>query len=128
MDKIVKETLDSYSKLLPVNKSISYSEAERRAGEFLMAMALVTDLRHVLSEDKIRALSVQTAVYAQELAKGTAKTMTENKVTAEASGAYTQAREDLERVENDVSYLKAYYEIFSNAHIFYRNMAKGESA
>ncbi len=30
------------------------------------------------------------------------------------------------RTENDLSYLKAYYDIFMAAHVFYRNMAKGE--
>jgi len=53
--------------------------------------------------------------------------MTENKMTAEASKEYTEAREDLEGIENDLSYLKSYYDIFRDAHIFYRQMSKGES-
>jgi hypothetical protein len=89
-------------------------------------MAEITNLRHQFSGNKIAELSAQTAVYAEELFKGTAKTMTENKVTAEASEAYTKAREALEHSENDLSYLKAYYDIFQNAHIFYRNVSKGE--
>lgn len=122
-----KEVLSQYSALLQLNKSISCPEAERRAGEFLVALAKITDWRHSFSEEKIRLLSIQTAVYAQELGKGTAKTVTENKVAAEASPEYTQAREELERIENDLSFLKAYYEIFHNGHLFYRQMAKGEN-
>lgn len=125
--KDIKEYIAKYSALLPVAKSISLPEAERRAGEFLSAQAQLTEWRHQLSEDKIKYLSVQTAVYAYQLAKGTAKTMTENKVTAEASPEYIEAREAMEGVENDVSYLKAYYEIFASAHVFYRQMARGES-
>lgn len=121
----MKQFIEKYEALLPVGTSISYTEAERRAGEFLSAMATITNFRHILGEDKIRLLSIQTAVYAQELSKGTAKTVTENKLAAEASAEYTQAREDFERIENDIAYLKAYYEIFNNAHIFYRTMAKG---
>lgn len=124
--KEVKDFVDKYAKLLPLNKSLSTSEAEKRAGEFLSAMASLTNWRHMFAEDKIRLTSVQAAVYAQELSKGTAKTMTENKVTAEASEEYTEAREALERIENDVSFLKAYYDIFHDAHIFYRQMSKGE--
>lgn len=124
--KEVKDFVDKYSKLLALNKSISTSEAERRAGEFLSAMATLTNWRHTFAEDKIRLISIQTAVYAEQLSKGTAKTMTENKVTAEASGEYLEAREGLERIENDISYLKAYYDIFHDGHIFYRQMAKGE--
>ena len=125
--KEVKEFVDRYSKLLALNKSISTSEAEKHAGEFLLAMAKLTDVRHLFAEDKIQLTSLQTAVYAEEMSKGTAKTVTENKMMAEATAEYTKAREDLERVDNDIAYLRAYYDIFNNAHLFYRNMAKGES-
>lgn len=124
----MKEFISKYTALLPVGTSISYTEAEKRAGEFLVAMATITSWRHDFTVEKIKLLSVQTSVYAQELGKGTAKTMTENKVTAEASGEYTRAREDLEMVDNDISYLRTFYEIFNNAHIFYRTMAKGENS
>lgn len=123
----IKEYLKKYESLLSLAKSISGPEAERRAGEFLVAMAQITEYRHVFSEDKIRLTSLQTAVYAEQMSLGVAKTVTENKLNAEASKDYTAAREELERTENDLSYLKAYYDIFNNAHVFYRNMAKGES-
>lgn len=121
----MKVFIDKYSALLPVGTSISYVEAERRAGEFLVALAMITNWRHLLGNDKIKLTSVQTAVYAEEMSKGTSKTVTENKLNAEASAAYTNARESLEEIENDLSYLKAYYDIFTNGHIFYRTMAKG---
>lgn len=123
----IKDYLAKFERLLPVGTSISYTEAERRAGEFLGAMAHLANLRHILSDDKIRLLSVQTAVYAEQMGKGTAKTVTENKLTAEASQEYTKAREEFERIENDISYLKAYSDIFSAAHVFYRQMARGEN-
>lgn len=122
----MKNLIEQYSSLLPLGKSISSSESERRASLFLEAMAKVTDMRHQFAEQKIRATSVQASVYAQELAKGTAKTMTENKVTAEASAEYAAAREELEDIENDTNYLRAYFDIFMAAHVFYRQCAKGE--
>ena len=122
----VKEFIEKYAKLLPVGTSVSYTEAERRAGEFLHAQAYITDLRHMLSAEKIKLLSAQTAVYAEQMAKGMAKTVTENKLTAEASVEYTAAREQLEGVENDLSYLKAYFDVFQAAHVFYRQMARGD--
>jgi L-2-hydroxyglutarate oxidase LhgO len=125
--KQFKEFIDKYTALLPVGKSLSPTEAEFRAGEFLVAMAQITDWRHILSEQKVKCVTTQTAVYAEEMSKGTAKTVTENKMTAEASKAYTTAREDLEYLENDIAYLKAYFDIFNNAHVFYRNSAKGDN-
>lgn len=124
----IKARIAYYEALLPVAKSISFPEAERRAGEFLSALATITNWRHLFSEEKIRLLSVQNAVYAEELFKGTAKTMTENKVIAEASEGYRNAREALERMDNDIAYLKAYFEIFTSAHVFNRQMARGENA
>lgn len=123
----IKEHLEQYTKLLPLGKSISTPEAEKRASKFLEAMAFIADCKHELTKERIKHLSTQTATYAQEMSKGTGKTVTENKATAEASDGYKNAREELEGTENDISYLKAYYEIFQNGHVFYRNLAKGES-
>lgn len=125
--KDIKEYLEKVSKLLPVNKSISLPEAERRAGEFLVALAYIADVKHVFAEDKIRALSVQSAIYHELLSKGTGSTVTQNKIATEASPEYIKARQDLEMIENDINYLRAYQEIFNNSHIFYRTMAKGDN-
>lgn len=122
-----KEFVQKYESLLPVGTSVSYTEAERRAGEFLVAMATITNIRHMLSSEKIKLLSIQTVTYASQMSKGTAKTVTENKLTAEASEEYIKSREELESIENDLSYLKAYYEVYNNGHLFYRAMAKGDN-
>jgi hypothetical protein len=119
-----KQFIEKYAKLLPVGTSISFTEAERRAGEFLHAMATITTLKHDFSIEKIKLQSVQSAVYSEELNKATGKTVTENKVTVEASITYQKAREDLEFIDADISYLKAYYDIFMAAHVFYRNLSK----
>jgi hypothetical protein len=123
----IKQFIEKYSELLPVGTSISYTEAERRAGEFLSAMAMVSNWKHILGNEKIKLLSIQTAVYAEQMNKGTSKTVTENKLNAEASPEYIKSREDLESIDNDISYLRSYYEIFNNGHIFYRTMAKGDN-
>lgn len=124
----IKDYLAQFEKLLPVGKAISFTEAERRAGEFLVAMATITNYRHLFSEEKIKFATIQAAVYAEGLSKATGKTVTENKITVEASEEYATAREAIERVENDIAYLKAMYEIFCNGHVFFRQMAKGENA
>jgi hypothetical protein len=123
----MKEYVDKYAKLLPIGTSVSYTEAEKRAGEFLSAQATITNWRHMLSSEKIKLTSVQTAIFSTLMAKGTAKTVTENKLMAEADPEYIKVREELESVENDLSYLKSYYDIFNNAHIFYRNLSRGEN-
>jgi|SRR5579859_4955891 len=123
----VKKYIQLYTKLLDLNGSISYTEAETRASEFLSALATLADYKHMFSEQKIKATSLQSAVYAEEMSKGEFKTMTENKLHVEASSAFVTARENLERIENDISYLKAHMDIFLNAHLFYRQMARGQN-
>lgn len=124
MNPEIKDYLNKQTELLPVNRSISTVEAERRAGVFLEVCAKITDWRHVMAEGKIKDTTVQSVVYAEELSKCTGKTVTENKITVEASPVYTEARESLERGENDLAYLKAMYDVFNNGHLFYRAMAK----
>lgn len=123
----IKERLAGYNKILPVGKGLTQLESERRAGEFLTAMSYLLDLKHTFGESKISALSIQNITYAEELGKCTGKTVTENKVTVEATDVYIAARTALELTENDISYLKAAFDLYSNAHIFYRNLAKGEN-
>jgi hypothetical protein len=124
MDSLIRDEIEKYAEMLPMNKSISFTDAEKRAACFLTIMAKIVNWKHLLTNDKIRLLSIQTATFAQEMSKGTAKTVTENKLTAEASTDYTKAREDLEGIENDISYLKAYLDLYNNAHVFYRQVSK----
>lgn len=124
MNPEIKLYLEEQTKLLAVNRSISTPEAERRAGLFLEVCAKIIEWRHALSEDKIQTTTMQSVVYAEELSKCTGKTVTENKLTVEANPAYTTVRESFESTENDISYLKAMYDVFNNGHLFYRNMSK----
>lgn len=120
----IKEYIQKYNELLPVGTSISYTEAERRAGEFLSARATINDMSFELGKEKLKLTTIQTVVYANLMSKGTAKTVTENKLTAEANEEYIKAREDLEDVENTLKYLRTQDDIFKDAHIYYRSMAK----
>lgn len=122
--KGMREFVDEFAKLLPVGTSVSLTEAERRAGEFLVAQATIANWKHDFASEQSRLQSTLIATYAQEMSKGTAKTMTENKMFAESSDEHIKAREELEGIESDISYLRAYADIFSQAHVFYRNMAK----
>ena len=124
MHNEIKSYIEKVSQSLELTTSISIADAEKRASLFLTAQAKLADWKHLLGEGQIKAQSVLNAVYAQELSKGTSKTMTENKVTAEASKEFRAAREEFELITNDISYLRTYMDIYSAAHVFYRNMCK----
>lgn len=120
----IKEQIKKWNEMLPAARATTQVEAERRAGEFLVANAHIAEWVHLFRDSKIKAESVQVATFSAEMNKSESKLVTEKKAQAEASKEYMTAREDFEYVENDISYLKTYQEIYNNAHIFYRGIAK----
>lgn len=123
--KDLQAFIDKYVKMLPIEgKLLSQPEAERRASEFLVACAHVTNLKHDFGNEKIKASSLERAVYAQVISASDSKKITESKLMAEAHEDYQAARENLEQIDNDINFLKSYYEIFLNAHLFYRGQAR----
>lgn len=120
LDQMIQRYLD----LVPLDNAISRPEAEKRASHFLVAQAHLTN--HLLDYRTLQvgAVTKVNAVYASELNRAGGKTVTENKVTAEASAAYAEAREELETINNNIEYFKGYLKIFSDAHILHRNVGK----
>jgi hypothetical protein len=124
----LKDFFSKYNSLLPmpVSGHVTEKEANYRATEFLVALAQIADFRSIYGEDHIKNTSVLATVYALTMGQQSAKTVTENKMNAEATKEYVDAREASERTELEISQLKLMTEIYSNAHIFYRGKAKGE--
>jgi hypothetical protein len=125
MDEL-KFKIDSCAGLLATDKAVSQREAEKRAGAFLEILAHIVNGIDTLSDEKIKAQSLQAVVFAQTMALDTTKGVTEKKINVEANPDYITAREHLEGVENDLTYLKTYFKIFENGHLFYRQLAKAE--
>lgn len=103
---------------------MTYGESESRAGQFLEARGSVLDLSHLLRGELVKVTSMHAVIYASQLDKAQAKTITESKVIAEASDIYIKARENVENIENDMAYLKGMYDLFHDAHLLYRQMSK----
>lgn len=119
-----KVHLQQYIELLNVDKSISNREAESRAGQFLLACTQIADRRHMLNEDRVKLLTIQSITYREEQSKAEGKTVGERAAEVESSKPYTDAREALEYIDNDINYLKAMHECFLNGHIFMRGLSK----
>lgn len=122
LKKLISEAVE----LLPTEKAVSEREAERRAGRFLEIQAFIVDSIDTLNDNKIRATSLEKAVYAKVLSEVRVKQVTEKKIQTEADPDYQATRENLEDVDARINYLKSYYKIFDNAHIFYRQLSKAE--
>lgn len=117
--------IDHYVELLP-SKNVSQSEAESRAGEFLLAVAHISNMRHLYSNDKIKAESMERIIYGKLITSLKGTKITENKILVESNPEYQLVREELERIQSDMEHLKHFQDIFMNAHVFYRQVSKGD--
>lgn len=122
----IRQYIDECVDLLKVDLAVSEREAEMRAGRFLNVLAHITNAIYIVSDSKIKDTSLRDAVYAEKLNQDTAKNVTEKKANAEAHPEYAHAREAFEVSENTLAYLRAYQKIFTDAHVFFRQLAKGD--
>lgn len=122
-----QDFIEQYLELLPTTNGVSQVEAERRAAEFLVGAAHLSTLRQLYANELSKALSMERAMYCRILATIKGEKITENKIKIEANHEYQEYREKLEGIQSDIDYLKQHHDIFFNAHIFYRQLAKGDN-
>ena len=99
-------------------------EASERATAFLIMVAILSDEKRNAIEDKAKLTTLRDASYAQAFGRSQAKQVTEKKAEAENDVTYTEMRETLEQCEAKISWLKDHIEIFTNAHVTYRQLSK----
>lgn len=121
----LKGYLGECAKLLNADNIVSEREAEIRAGRFLEAQQQISSGLHLLSKEAFKQNSLQLAKYAHLIGEDTAKNVTEKKANAEAHPEYALIREEHNNLESDISYLKAMLKIYGDAHVFYRQLARG---
>ena len=120
MDAFITESLE----LLPTDKVLSQAEAQKRASKFLTIVAILAAGKHELSNEKSKTQSLFSVANHEALQTAEGATVGARTAWAEASAPYMAAREALEEVENDIKYIHTMCEVFTNAHLLLRNMAK----
>lgn len=120
--------INQWQALLPMDGSVSQLESERRASIFLSAMAHITTWRLLYAEELIRATSISTATYGSLVTNSESRNITEAKILVQGSPEYQKVNEEAQHLEVRVRALGEFYNVFINAHIFYRHLAKGEIA
>jgi hypothetical protein len=109
---------------------VTVSEAEKLAGEFLSAQIQVSEELKVLDLDsrmrKSGVKAVRAAIY-MEAATKDAKKPSDVMLDAmvNMNPVVQKEQDELDRAEVSRDALERYYNIFQNAHIFYRGIAKG---
>jgi hypothetical protein len=115
-----------YLDFLP-SDGISTVEAEKRASIFLQAMGDIAQWRLKKAEEKSKAESLERTTYGSLLNTLKSGSITENKLKVESNSLYQNSRETFEKASSEEDYLKHISDLFTNAHIFYRQLLKGVS-
>ncbi len=112
-------------------QGVTLETAERLASEFLYAQIQVsTELKTRDLDSRMRksgVKSVRAAIYLDIVSKSE-KRPTEAHIAAtiDSDDLVLGEQKAFDIAEVDKAELERYYDIFSNAHIFYRNVSKGK--
>lgn len=121
----VKQYVDEHVDLIVFGKD-SMRESMERASKFLVVISILSEFRLSLERRKAQDITLREALYHKAINAAEGKNVTEKKIEAEANPEYTTGRESVENLDAQISWAKTNIDIFNNAHILYRNLAKGE--
>lgn len=124
MNKDIKSYIEENLDLLPSDKVLSQIDAQKRASKFLAVIAVLAEAKYDLSNEKIKIQSLFSIATNESLKSAEGSTVGARTAAAEASVPYIEARESLETIENNIKYIHTMADIFLNAHLLLRNMAK----
>jgi hypothetical protein len=105
-------------------------EAERLAARFLVAqMQVSNELRNADLDSRMRKTGTKTlrAALYLNIVNNAEKKPTEAQIAAtiDTDSMVEEEQKSLDTAEVDRENLRRYYDIFGNAHIYFRGMAKG---
>lgn len=121
----IKQLVDDHIDLIALGPK-AHKEALDRTTRFLIVIALLADYKLELERRKAKVATMRDAFYSHAVTTAEGKNVTEKKVQAESNKQYTDQRESVEEIDAEMWWLKTHIDMFNNAHLTYRTMAKGE--
>ena len=124
-DELESKIKDSYE------EGVTLERAERLASEFLYAQIQVsTVLKQADLDSRMRksgVKAIRAAIYLDIVSKADKKP-TESQISAliDSDSIVTNEQKEFDMAEVDRDALERYYNIFQNAHIFFRGVSKGK--
>ena len=95
-----------------------------RATEFLVIIATLNDFKQRCEADKAKIQTMSTAFFHNAKEASGGKNITEKKLDAEVDPEYANTRETLEQVESMIKWTRTAIDMFNNAHVTYRQLAR----
>lgn len=126
LNEEIEKVVEQYLKLLPIEDSTLTSQSEVKASKFLVAVAKLANLRDKLMNAKIKKDALKSVAYAEAINNAPGTNAPTKQANAEATPAYLGAAEEVQMIDNQLSYTKTMIDLFNNAHLLYRGLMKGE--
>lgn len=124
MDEALKKyILEKLELLDDLKNGISPSEADMRAGEFLLASATLSEYRLQYATKYSRMVSAFSVTNYKVWQEVDAKTAKDKEAATEANKEYIVARENEEAAKHDLQYISSIIEVFNNAHVHFRQIS-----
>jgi len=119
----INKTIDDGIKLITLTDQ-SLSNATEICTKFLVTVAVLSTYRKSCEREKTKLQTLVDAVYQEIMNTKEGKTITEKKTKVLADKGYAEYREALENCESEITWVKKHIDIFENAHLTYRQMAR----
>ena len=116
---------DHIEKTIP-EANLNQYEIEKRTGAFLQCKARVVEWKRLFTEQRNHSKSLERTAFKIAIQMQGKGGVTENKLKAEADPEYQKYRELYEHYDSVVSYLRAYRDIFQDAHIMFRQLSRSD--
>lgn len=121
----VQALVNEHIQLIAFSKD-SYKEALERATKFLVISAIVAEFKREMQEKLTKTETLRDAFYAKALSEAEGKNVTEKKAMVPLNPDYAKQVEVCGELEASIGWSRTMIDIFNNAHVTYRQIAKGD--
>lgn len=121
----VQALVDEHIQLIAFSKN-SYKEAMDRATKFLVIAAIVAEFKRDQREKLTKREALRDAFYSKAIQESEGKNITEKKSQVALNKDYSEHAEVCGVLEANISWCSTMIDIFNNAHVTYRQLAKGD--
>jgi hypothetical protein len=119
IEKLIEDHID----LIHVDAN-ALANSKDRSARFLVIQAILATYLKSLEEAKAQLTTITEASFAQAIKYASGKNVTENKISASVDPQYSSTRENSEKLDAEINWIKTHMKIFENAHILFRQFLR----
>lgn len=126
LQKEIDQIVEQYIELLPIEDTTLLAKSEVKASKFLLAIAKLAAIRDRLMNAKVQKDALKSVAYADAINNAPGTNAPTKSANAEATPGYLEATAEVALIDSQIQYIRTMQDLFTNAHLLYRNLLKGE--